>query len=795
MRGASSAEVAVVAGTIVVAAIAGFRLFGEKVAGATEQQGACIGALDASCGGAGGARAAAAAAGTREPSSSFGRYLAERFRSGGRREGSFGPSWQVAQAGGTATDAPATGAPATRPDNPGESGDWDGFLARRTAALADMRTELARVEAELREMNDRARSPSPADVARLAELERRQLVLQTNMATTTPDFLASSGRFEPGDLEAYQRERAIDAARLGRAANGRPPLSPDQERAEYDRATAALPDRVRIAELRQAAAEYRTARASQVTGEALRRRFPGRTGEILAEADATGLLSGVLAPRAGRLRDAAAVTARRIAITAHEIARPAAAASRLAAAQRSAEQDPPAVRAEVARLSQLSPEQLANLRQLGTGSMAFVRVNDEGTMVVKTIRTRGTWWDAEVTLSPQDRRAIAEQTFEGNRWLAAQGFPVPPTSIHPTEARLFQPMASGVSRNQLGAEQRVVAEREAADMIARARAAASADARAGGPARIVDPELSNFRFDPATGRVTSWYDPLVPNLRAPELEGAYAQLGTRGRAHVERLERSTHGGAPSTAVEGAPPSPAAGERVAAAAREVAGRAAPPPVAPPPAAPPPRAPAVERMNDGVRAMFEAGPNRWVATGNRPEGVLVQRGLTGDYSTGMGGVREARGTIEGTWEGRQTVSMFRPGDNVPTVTRETTSLYNDPLAVQARVPREALGAGRGSAEALTSRGIRPEEVVRVGAHIPRGVSDERRAQWARNYLQLQEELGLVPAPNSRGARFTQELREAFARGRYVEDDSQWPPVRRLENADEVDRAVSHVLSRYE
>ena len=46
----------------------------------------------------------------------------------------------------------------------------------------------------------------------------RRLILIANMDTTSADFLSPDGQFQPGDLEAYARERGIQAARDGREA-------------------------------------------------------------------------------------------------------------------------------------------------------------------------------------------------------------------------------------------------------------------------------------------------------------------------------------------------------------------------------------------------------------------------------------------------------------------------------------------------------------------------------------------------------------------------------------------------
>lgn len=201
--------------------------------------------------------------------------------------------------------------------------------------------------------------------------------------------------------------------------------------------------------------------------------------------------------------------------------------------------------------------------------------------------------------------------------------------------------------------------------------------------------------------------------------------------------------------------------------------------------------VANTKSATQRMYDAGPNEWVATGNKSDGVLVQRGLTGDYSSGRSGIGEAVDVINGEHQGKQTVSLVGDEANGPKVTDETTSMYNDPLAVRGRVPAEALEAGRTDAEALTSRAIRPGEVQEVGSFSPTTEADAPLADWARSYTKLQDKLGITPEPGSRGAQFRAEYEKAQSVAKYGEHDGIGQP---LLNRAEVDAAIADVARRY-
>jgi hypothetical protein len=203
-------------------------------------------------------------------------------------------------------------------------------------------------------------------------------------------------------------------------------------------------------------------------------------------------------------------------------------------------------------------------------------------------------------------------------------------------------------------------------------------------------------------------------------------------------------------------------------------------------------ALPALRQTTQNVFDAGPNRWMPTGNAADGTLVQRGLTGDYGGGTGGIREWQGMLEGNYGRGQTVSLVGDPSNVDMVTRRTTSIYNDPLAIQARVPPESMVAGRTDLEAIVPGSIPANQVTGVGAFIPSGAGMDDRLTWARRYLAAQDQLGIVPAAGSRGAQFNADVRGAIERSaRWGENEYG----RYMTNSDEVAAAVDEVLRRYE
>ena len=197
-----------------------------------------------------------------------------------------------------------------------------------------------------------------------------------------------------------------------------------------------------------------------------------------------------------------------------------------------------------------------------------------------------------------------------------------------------------------------------------------------------------------------------------------------------------------------------------------------------------------LQSAAQQMFDTGPNAWVPTGNSASGVLVQRGLSGNYAKSTSGVPEATATLSGEWSGQQYVSTVGDPANVPHMTSEVTSVYNDPLAVQARMPASALAA-QDDTSALTSRAIQPNEITALGSFAPSSQDNAQMTRWARNYLDLQDQMGITPADGSRGQAFSGELRDAFATARYGESDGFGRP---LLNGAERDQAVADVVKMY-
>jgi hypothetical protein len=194
-----------------------------------------------------------------------------------------------------------------------------------------------------------------------------------------------------------------------------------------------------------------------------------------------------------------------------------------------------------------------------------------------------------------------------------------------------------------------------------------------------------------------------------------------------------------------------------------------------------------FDDALQRMFNAGPDRWVATGNSGAegGALINRGLSGNYSGGDGPLAEARSVLDGTNPHGGWVTQLRPGEDVGTVTRRDTAQYGGPLSVQGVVPADLVDPNLGAQR--IERAMQPGEITALGTHIP--PSGDGTA-WAQNYVRLQQETGITPEPGTRGAQFDADIREALGTARYEEDYNG----RFLVNSEEVDANVRRTLERY-
>ncbi len=183
--------------------------------------------------------------------------------------------------------------------DPRLTGDWDGYTAARRDALAPIQAERDGVTAEMERLSSRPQAQiTDADEARYTDLQTRQRVLQTNMETTTPNFLSESGNFEPGDLDGFARQRGIDAMQRGRESNGLPPLSDEEAGAAFDRQYEAMTPQQRQAYMRDAETDYRSQRANEVAATNLQQRVGGVAGAALGAAALAGVLP--LTPWSGR---------------------------------------------------------------------------------------------------------------------------------------------------------------------------------------------------------------------------------------------------------------------------------------------------------------------------------------------------------------------------------------------------------------------------------------------------------------------------------------------------------------
>jgi hypothetical protein len=198
---------------------------------------------------------------------------------------------------------------------------------------------------------------------------------------------------------------------------------------------------------------------------------------------------------------------------------------------------------------------------------------------------------------------------------------------------------------------------------------------------------------------------------------------------------------------------------------------------------------------VQELFNLGPNRWVKTGLKAEGkFMYQRGLSGDHTAGPGaGLNEALDLFKGEPEKvARTVSLPKSLDDSEAVVRRVNSGYSRPLTIRGRA--DAISPGRLDTEGLIPPGNTVSSVEDFGLFFSNNPA--YAWNWARNYLELQDKLvraGMVVAQDSRGARFTNELRAVFDQIKYgpLNESLNSRPVI---NMDELEEKLMEVFSRY-
>jgi hypothetical protein len=191
--------------------------------------------------------------------------------------------------------------------------------------------------------------------------------------------------------------------------------------------------------------------------------------------------------------------------------------------------------------------------------------------------------------------------------------------------------------------------------------------------------------------------------------------------------------------------------------------------------------------GLQRAVDAGPNRWGALPNKPQGARFQRGLSGDYSSGTGGLAEAKNLLSGRPDSNmRTVSQIHDGMPPGKTTHEVTAKYSDPMSVRGRSDRIDPSLGRDpDREALLPQ-MSIADVEAIG-FFPNS-SDP--LGWSKNYLELLEQTKAVPTPGSRGDKFVQEVRTILDKAVFGENDFG----RYYENASELNAELRQLFVRY-
>jgi len=195
---------------------------------------------------------------------------------------------------------------------------------------------------------------------------------------------------------------------------------------------------------------------------------------------------------------------------------------------------------------------------------------------------------------------------------------------------------------------------------------------------------------------------------------------------------------------------------------------------------------------VEDMFSAGPGRWVDLPTNPTGDIVYtRGLGGNYARGGDGIEEAKRMLRGEADPESRyISVTADGANPLDNVRETNSVYANPMTIRGRLDELGDDIQITRAEGATV----DSSVDGIGMFPVQNPSRDTAFSWSKSYLRMHDEFvegGMRVAPDSRGGRFTQELREAydgtaqFTRGEYGDY---------ISNTGEVGSAVAAVINKY-
>jgi hypothetical protein len=191
--------------------------------------------------------------------------------------------------------------------------------------------------------------------------------------------------------------------------------------------------------------------------------------------------------------------------------------------------------------------------------------------------------------------------------------------------------------------------------------------------------------------------------------------------------------------------------------------------------------------GLQRAVDAGPNRWGALPNRPKGARFQRGLSGDYASGSGGMEEAKKLLSGAPD-TQMRTVSRMGENVPPgkTTQEVTAIYSDPMSIRGRSDRIDPTLGRDPDREALIPNLSINDVEAIGFFPNRGDA----LGWSNNYVRLLQQTNVTPTAGTRGAQFLDELQATLATARYETNDFG----RYFANADELNQKLNALFIKY-
>lgn len=195
--------------------------------------------------------------------------------------------------------------------------------------------------------------------------------------------------------------------------------------------------------------------------------------------------------------------------------------------------------------------------------------------------------------------------------------------------------------------------------------------------------------------------------------------------------------------------------------------------------------------GLQRALDAGPNKWVTTGNKlpADRQRFQRGLSGNYAGSMDGVSESLDLLGGkTDTSGRFVSLFGGSSKYkPGNVTEVSNAYAKPLAIRGRVDESVLQRMDEGMGAVSSLDLKQVEAVGFFTNSVTPFT------WAQAYKQVIQRSGIAPSPGSRGERFLRELDDVLKHQKFGDEDPLYK-ARPILNGEEVEGMLRELYIKW-